>query len=257
MGLIQSESVQAENFNAYHSFKLGLEAGYYNNQDSNSIKNDGGIVGTFGEYKLHFSDSQILPDTLLIDANIKAGKVDSSLGGEFEDQKQLIAEIRANLGKEFNFSNSIFVTPYAGIGYRYQNTDPDEDDLLTTSGHYLQERESHYLYIPIGIKTTLIFLSDWSIGFTTEFDVFLTGTQESHFNNIEEDLTDGYGFRGSVAFTKKTAGLDLLIEPYARWWDIDNEENSMTAAACPPFCDTERESDNETYEVGLRIGFSL
>lgn len=265
VGLIQSTSVQAEHFNSFQSFKLGLEIGYLNYQEPGLTENDGVLGGAFGEYKLHFSDSLILPNTLIIDGNIKAGRTDysSNRRGELDDQDNLVAEIRANLGKEFYFLNSILITPYAGIGYRYQNNDPSANGSITTTGHFLDEQELHYLYLPIGIKTEFMFQSNWAVEFTTEFDIFLTGTQESHFrnvnsnlNDVENDLNDGYGVRGSIAFTKRTPGLELSIEPYARWWDVDNSKHA-TLACDTSFCSTGFELDNETYEVGLRLGLSL
>jgi hypothetical protein len=261
--LLQSTSVQAGNF--FQSFKFGLEAGYFNYQEPGLIESDGGLAGAFGEYKLHFSDSLILPDTLIIDGNIKAGRTDfTSYGrGELEDQDNFVSEIRANLGKEFNILNSVYIMPYAGIGYRYQNTDPSANGSITTTGHYLKEQEVHYLYLPLGIKTGVMLLSNWAVEVTAEFDVFLDGTQKSFFNNInthlddvEEDLSDGYGFRGSIAFIQRTPVFDLSIEPFIRWWDIDNSKN--TSVVCnTSFCARGFEPDNETYEVGVRFGFSF
>lgn len=138
-------------------------------------------------------------------------------------------------------------TIYAGIGYRYLN-----DDLSTHPAGF--ERESEYLYIPIGLRAIHETGGGWWQGHTVEFDWFLTGEQTSHLSDVgPPDITtrqkDGWGMRFSYVFQKKSEGTDLIIEPFFRFWHIERS----TVAFDPLLSIFGFEPENETTEFGVRV----
>ncbi len=172
-------------------------------------------------------------------------------------------EGRLLVGPDFVAENTMF-TVFTGIGYRYLH-----DDLRASAvqaGAY--ERESQYLYLPLGIDMITQLGSGWTLGATAELDIFLWGNQRSHitifygyvdYNNVfvitsTEDMLDsyqqrGYGLRGSVRLEKKGDKIDLIIEPFVRYWDINESDLWWNYN----FTSYIYEPTNSTIEAGVRI----
>ena len=254
--VIQSNPVQALNTDNKHSFKFGLEAGYFNYEEPGLMEEKGDLYGVFSEYRYGFrGEGWLVPDMVILDGNIKMGEVDySNYQGRGKDGvDDFIAEVRMILGKRYQLTNATLVTPYAGIGFRY--LDDAFDENIKATGRYGYERESHYWYVPLGIKSRTNFSSGWSIGATAEFDVFLGGYQKSHLSDagfgdpdIKNDQDDGYGVRGSLEFLKKINSFSFLLEPYARWWSIENSSPIYFNRG------VFLEPGNESIELGVRVG---
>ena len=179
--------------------------------------------------------------------------------------------VRLLTGPDFVTENTIF-TLFTGIGYRYLH-----DDLRTSSvdiagplfggGGY--ERESQYLYLPLGAQMTSQLGGGWFWGASAELDILIWGNQRSHIPIIlvEEDpdnpgtlipvvpaegwdFTDnyqprGYGLRGSVRLEKKGDTIDLIIEPFVRYWDINESDLDFSITGLEP--------TNSTLEAGVRV----
>ncbi|MCK5830812.1 MAG: hypothetical protein KAH20_10975 [Methylococcales bacterium] len=259
VAVIQSSPVQALNTDDMHLFKFGLEAGYFNYKEPGLMEEKGDLYGVFGEYRYCFKgEGWFVPDTVILDGNIKMGEVDySNYQGRGKDGiDDFIAEIRMVVGKRYQLTHDAFVTPYVGIGFRYLNDAFDEN--IKASGRYGYERESHYWYVPLGIKFRADFSSGWSIGTTAEYGFFLGGYQKSHLSDagfghpdIKNDQDKGYGARGSVEFLKKMHSFSFLLESYARWWSID--ESSSVFFNQGFFL----EPTNESLELGMRVGIEF
>jgi hypothetical protein len=150
-------------------------------------------------------------------------------------------EGRLLLGPDFLKENSVD-TLYFGLGYRYLNDDMSKQH---PAGY---ERESNYLYMPLGIETLNNLKNEWYLGLNAEFDLFLWGQQNSHLSDVgyvdvENEQDSGYGLRVSVRFLKKAEKTDFIIEPFVRYWDID--ESDVVLGAMEPA--------NETLEYGIRL----
>lgn len=219
------------------------------------MENEGGLYGAFGEYTLHVNDmNAFLPDAFMLESNIKGGSVDywSNGTGSRDGDGQFLAEARILLGKEFQAANAIKLTPFAGFGYRYLND--ENSNKRTTTGHYDYERESNYLYVPVGLKMNTELDKDWDLDMAAEYDVFIEGEQKSHFSDVRAYYPDisnqqhhGYGVRASIDLTKKANSVGFLVGTYMRWWDIGNSNVVLGGI----------EPKNETLEVGLRLGLTF
>jgi hypothetical protein len=84
------------------------------------------------------------------DAKFSYGQVDYQNSGTINNINDYIFEIRAVSGYDFKLTDSLVLTPYIGIGYRYLRDDMAGRISSTGAAGYL--RESNYYYSPIGIE---------------------------------------------------------------------------------------------------------
>jgi hypothetical protein len=134
---------------------------------------------------------------------------------------------------------------YFGLGYRYLN----DDSSFDSHGY---ERQSNYLYLPLGVKTYNELGDNWYLGLGGELDVLLIGLQISGIAESETDSSDvenwqwpGFGVRGSVELRHRTKSLDLAVAPFIQYWWIDNSQESASGVWCEP--------RNNTLEYGLSL----
>ena len=154
-------------------------------------------------------------------------------------------EGRLLLGADMLLGDSLN-TLYAGIGYRYLN----DDSSFDPAGY---ERESNYLYVPLGYQFDSSHKAGWSLGFGAEFDFFLIGEQKSYFskfgfNDVYNRQSSGYGYRASVRLQQKSKYTIFAIEPFYRYWDIDDSEVEYD-----PWGIGWIEPANETSEIGIQL----
>jgi hypothetical protein len=150
-------------------------------------------------------------------------------------------EGRLLLGPEWLIENTLD-TLYAGIGYRYLN----DDSSFHPAGY---ERESNYYYVPIGFQIDTGQQAGWSWAGGIEYDYFLWGLQRSHIfpTILENEQDSGYGYRASIKLQKKSKDVNFVIEPFFRYWDIDDSEIEYTIWGGG------LEPANETTEYGVQL----
>jgi hypothetical protein len=169
------------------------------------------------------------------------GRIDPETGEEYpltiKDIDDFAMEGRLLLGPEW-LSSNILSTLYAGIGYRYLNDDSSSDP-------YGYERESNYYYVPIGFEIDTNLQAGWSLAGGIEYDYFLWGLQRSHLGVIvENQQNSGYGYRAAIKLQKKSKDVNFVIEPFLRYWDIDDSEIEYGSLMEPA---------NETMEYGIQL----
>ncbi|GAI29356.1 unnamed protein product, partial [marine sediment metagenome] len=129
-----------------------------------------GSQGIFGSYTFYSKP------ILRIEGRYSWGKVDyegGTWGGtplRINNIDDYIWELRVLAGNDVELSEKSTIRVYTGIGYRYLN-----DDLSPFPGGY--ERESNYIYTPIGIETIPVLEKEFSLGMTLEYDYLWNGTQ--------------------------------------------------------------------------------
>jgi hypothetical protein len=113
--------------------------------------------------------------------------------------------------------------------------------------------------VPIGGEFS-VKANSWSFGFTLEYDYFLMGDQYSYlsdvdagFNILKNKQERGYGMRGSLKLVKKNSGIDFVIEPFGRYWNIKKStEEELTWYDMP--VGIGYEPRNNSKELGVRLG---
>jgi hypothetical protein len=208
-----------------HSWELRPEISFIEYEEPDVMQEKGFMYGIGGSYAYH--NNNIM---LKMDGRYSYGQVDYKNSGTMDNIDDYIIECRGLMGYDFSVAYIIIITPYAGFGYRYLND--DASGMISSTGAYGYERESNYFYSPIGVETNFLLINDWTLGINFEFDIFWKGKQKSHlgevagYEDIENDQDDGYGVRGSVKLQKSSGKVDYIIEPFFRYWNI--EESGAT-----------------------------
>jgi len=239
---------------ARHSWDIGPEISHIKYEEPGVMEQDGTMIGVGLSYTYHSGGAESVFEGISEerqsdggemfrgDIRFSSGQVDYD--GALQDGTLIqednvddnLFEIRGLMGVD-SFGVSSLSTLYIGLGYRYLNDDSSSD----ASGY---ERESNYLYMPVGVETSRAVDGGWVVGGTAEFDVFLWGHQTSDLRKfgegvIENDQHSGYGFRASLRFEKD----DFVIEPFIRYWNID--ESDVDHGWVEPA--------NETTEYGVKF----
>jgi hypothetical protein len=191
------------------------------------------------------------------DANVGYLDYKSSGSGRLNGIWNYKGELRALLGGDIvAVPSSFYISPFAGIGYRilFEN----QSGRTSTTGAVAYDRLSQYVYIPIGIATS-ISAGSWTLRPTLEYDFFVGGYQVSYLSQVgfNNDLTNrqtvGYGARASFFADTPTSWGRIGFGPFFRYWNIGQSRttpiivgNTFGVAFEPP---------NQTIEAGLALHF--
>lgn len=228
-------------------------------EPSLDMQESGMMWGVSGEY-IYRPDKFMLK----VDGRFSLGNVDyRSPSGEFDDIRDYNIETRFTFGYVLGTSDKASFTPFMGLGHRYLF------DELSSSGEGGYNRKSNYLYSPIGMETMFRLGGGWSIGVSGEYDLFWHGWQYSEFGDYEidpdflvlqdwvakNDQKGGWGARGSIRLIKNLGRIDFSVEPYFRYWDI---EDSDIFVLYFPYYEVYwlkgKEPANTSQEWGAKIG---
>lgn len=277
---ILSEIEELEKEGRAGHFELGPEIYYFRYKEPGVMKEDGMMCGLTGAYSWRNNFM------LKAEGRIAGSQVDykSEDTGTIDNIPDFSAEFRGLAGYDFKpsenyvlmpyFSEGVTLTPYFGIGYRYLNDDASGKVSSTNAGGY--ERESNYIYSPLGVEAVFKIQDGWSIGGSVEYDIFWSGKQKTHlsdvrcynpvwgyytFPDIENDQDKGYGIRGSAQLQKKGENLDFTIEPFIRYWNI-KKSKEVTASTISEnglwtITSISSEPKNNSIEIGVKfaVGF--
>ena len=192
--------------------------------------------------------------------------------------RDFVFELRGVAGKDY-WVKTFRISPYAGLGYRHlrQNNDKEVSDTFDLEG-LGYTRVSQYVYLPLGIDVKKALPARSAIGLNVEFDWFLYGEQRSQFGGYAEmegsgeirefselrnKQREGYGLRGSVRFEKSLGSVDLVLEPFIRYWDIEKSELAHFDVDETGTTDHDwvllgaNEPSNTTKEAGVRAGLQF
>jgi hypothetical protein len=225
-----------------HAFELAHEISYRIYKEPDVMKEKGMMYGLVGSYTYH---NKIM---LKVEGKGSWGKVDYSNSREIDNITDYMLEFRGLGGYDFFISKASIITPFVGIGYRHLNDD------------FFYERESNYLYSPIGIGFIAGLGKDWSLGGTGEYDLFWWGKQKSHrsdvlagLNDLENRQKKGYGLRGSITLEKKFKKVIFEGGPFIRYWKIKKSETETITYLGTPI-GVGWEPKNNSTEVGVMLG---
>jgi len=230
-----------------HECESGTEISHRKYEEPGVMEQKGIMYGILGSYT--YRDNFMLRAEGLY----SFGEVDYENSGTMDNIDDYVLEFRGVGGYDFPVSKDKVFTPYIGIGYRYLNNEFGPG-RYTSTGAAGYERESTYIYSPIGIEGIYALKNGWTLGITVEYDYFWKGTQKSHmgwvsgYYDIENDQERGYGLRGSVEFKKKGKKVDYVIEPFVRYWNIKDSEIITDPGGTPWI-----EPKNNTKEFGIKF----
>lgn len=250
-----------------HTFEVGTEISYIKYEEPSVMEQKGMMYGLVADYTYRgwLAPAPRDLDKFMFSLETKNswGSVDysSPISGTLDDIPDYMLEIRALLGYDFNVVNSSILTPYFGVGYRYLND--DSGSMIASGGGSGYERQANYFYVPIGAKFNANLNKSWSIGARAEYDIFCLGRQYSHledvfwgFNTLENKQGKGYGVRGSIKIAKKGERLNLVIEPFVRYWNIKQSKDAIITLFGVPW-GIGWEPKNNSLECGGRFALEF
>ncbi|NJB67998.1 hypothetical protein GGQ74_001671 [Desulfobaculum xiamenense] len=171
------------------------------------------------------------------------------------DTEDSLFQLRALVGYDIDRGDWA-LTPFIGIGYRYWF-----DDIEGSGGY---EREIRQLYSPVGAELAFV-RGKWRFGLCGEYDIFWGGRVKSRLSQAvsglddarnDQDMFDGYGLRGAVFVAYTFDGFGVVVEPYIRYWDIDESDSDEVSLGGAPYSTVvEPENTTRVYGVAVRVSF--
>jgi hypothetical protein len=238
-----------------HTWEIGPEISFIEYNEPDLMKEKGMMIGIGAAYIYH---NGVM---IKFAGRYSYGLVDYQNSGTINNIDDIIFEIKGLAGYDVRASNTVTITPFIGLGYRYLEDDASGKISSTGAGGYL--RESNYYYSPIGIEVVNVIDGDWSAGVMLEYDYFWKGKQKSYlsnvdsgYNTVESKQNSGYGVKGSINIKKQTNRVFYVIEPFIRYWNIDKSDvQNLTYYGT--VIGTGWEPKNESTEIGVKfmIGF--
>ena len=248
-----------------HEGGLSFELSNIYYDEPGFMRNKGFMWGASGDYTYRPNNLRFK-----LDSRFSFGNVDywSDGTGTAEDFRDYNFETRFSFGFDFGTtSKTAFFSPYTGLGYRYLFDGSEGRE--TSSGARGYDRKSNYLYSPLGIEAMFRLKGGWSLGLTGEYDHFWHGWQYSELGYYQlvpllievpdyvakDDQEKGWGARTSLSIIRNLGRVDLLIEPYIRYWDIEDSDGfKLYVIGYPDYPFGGREPANSTTEWGTKLG---
>lgn len=262
-----------------HWFEVSYENSDYTYREphmANTMSLKGRLQGVNAKYTYKGVLSDVLKDSdssfLTLDFRYMGGSVDydgymqSGTGDAYpishSDIGDYYLEGRFLLGQIFQATDSLAFWPYFGLGYRFL-----KDHLDKFAGGY--QRESTYIYMPLGLDVKYEFVPSWTVGLGGEFDWLIKGRQMSRMSALEAELitggkirlddtanrqTQGYGLRFSARLQKDFEHFGVFAEPFWRYWHVQNSEEEFLTAGGFQTGMVVVEPFNTTKEYGLKVG---
>ncbi len=234
------------------SWEIGPDAYYFQYKEPGVMKETGYFYGvqaayTYREWVPMFpTDDAELKWMFRAEGRYDWGVVDydgALMDGTpytYDNIRDTTGEFRLLLGPDFPKA-TVVDTMYIGLGFRFLDDSKSGDP----AGY---DRQSHYLYVPVGFKTLRNFAGNWLISANAEFDLLLAGRQSTELGGtiLHNNQNNGYGLRGSVGFEYTGKNTDVSIEPFVRYWNIAKSEEDAYGGYEPK---------NNTTEIGLDFIF--
>ena len=227
-------------------WEAGGQVASYRYEEPNFMKLTGGRIGGVGAYTFT-APSRVYTR---IDLRVSYGLLDyESVGtGTQDNVPDFITEARVVVGWDWLAGESVAVSPYAGLGYRYLYNDLTG---YSSTGAVGYERISQYLYVPLGITLRFRAAARLVIAPTLEYDLFLRGWQDSYlsdtglgYSDAENKQSEGYGYRAYLMFETRRWALG----PYMHYWKIKASDVVQIAPGTFAF-----EPENTTREYGVEF----
>lgn len=204
-------------------WEIAPEVSYFQYKEPGIMTDKGLLYGVAGAYT-HCYDERLWR----IEGEFAFGLVDyeGSLSDgtpyTMENSHDYLWNLRLLLGRQWE-AEDWGHRFYLGVGYRGLNDDSTQDP----AGY---DRQSNYIYLPLGLKTYHNLADHWQVGLGGEFDVLLVGLQISGYAEDGGLITNvqwpGFGARASVELRHRAPSVDLALAPFIQYWWVDESTTS-------------------------------
>lgn len=243
------------------SVELGAQLGYYHYNEPDLGVTIGGanfgatadLFGAFGHQWFGHAEGRFA-----------GGSFDYSGSGTQSGEPNYMAEVRLMAGRDFVYKN-FAISPYVGLGYRYLY---DDGRGTSSTGAIGYQRESHYLFVPIGLTPRFGLNNGAQLRFNMEYDPLIGGWQNSDLSdynpmldNMSNVQSSGYGLRGNIAYQT----YRWSFGPYFNYWNINQSKTSCITYQGQCFILEDNngnlsvpegdEPHNQTTEYGVQVSY--
>jgi len=238
-----------------HDFSLAAVISYFDyEEDSIDVSIEGPMAGIAARYDFHSDMSRWM---FGLQAELDYGSLDYDGATQSgiplsEDSDDTLFETRALAGLDFEPGTDWLLTPFMGLGFRYWYND------VSGAGSYT--REVSYLYLPLGMEVTRRLGAGWRLRLAAEGDVLLKGWVYSELSDVDSGLDDttnttdfGDGWGARVSLEARTRHFS--IEPYFRYWDIDESDTDALTYYGYPTGILVFEPANTTTVFGIQAAY--
>lgn len=248
-----------------HSWGIGTEVSNIKYTEPDIMSERGVMYGVDAFYNYYGELSTDNPELnkwmIRAEGRASMGQVDYKNSGDIDSIDDYILEFRSLGGYGLEVSESVAIIPYIGVGYRYLND--GMGGHVSSNGSLGYDRESNYLYAPIGAEAILDLKNSWNVGLSAEYDLFMWGRQISHLSQTRNDFNDpenhqksGFGLRSALRVEKKGEAMDFMIEAFIRYWSIKrSQEADLTWQG--RVIGTTTEPKNRSTEYGLKLALKF
>jgi len=203
-------------------WEVGGQVSKYHYEEPDFMKLTGDRVGAVGAYT--FTSPNRVYNRIDLRASYGRLEYESVGTGTATDVPDWIIEARAVIGRDYLMGESIALSPYIGLGYRYLYNDLRG---YSSTGAVGYRRYSNYVYMPLGLTVRLRTGERWVVAPTVEYDAFLGGRQYSKltdtgigFSDASNRQKDGRGYRGYLMFESG----HWAFGPWLNYWKIKDSD---------------------------------
>lgn len=264
-----------------HSFQVGYEKYDYTYQETvggrDFMSNKGDYNGYSFDYAYRVDDDTMIVDEFRLQTRFATGDVVYRADAfEYDSLEDYMFEVRGLAAKNIQLNKQVKLVPYFGLGIRYLNNGLEAIPArMDGADEYLSgyNRESQYVYLPVGGDLKLDLPAGWHVALNLEYDHLLRGRQQSHledsraldgtdygYENLVNSQNKGYGARASLKLAKNiTKNFNIYVEPFVRYWSIEDSDIQWVQQNGSLICEGNvcaagQEPSNTTKEVGVKIG---
>lgn len=238
-------------------FEIGPELYYYWYREPNFVTQHGPFAGVNASYT--FKPGNLF---LTLGGDAAIGVIDyKSASGRLNGIGNYKAEPRVLVGADQPLFQTLYVSPYTGLGYRllYES----QSGRTTDRNFAAYDRLSQYFYVPLGLRFSMR-VGDWVLRPSAEYDWFIRGIQESYISGLaaapgivaQGDATNrqnsGYGARAELLVDAPQSWGRLSFGPFIRWWVV-GASRPTTVAATGGAVIIATEPHNNTLEAGATV----
>jgi hypothetical protein len=227
-------------------WEVGGQISRYHYEEPDFMKLTGDQIGAVGAYT--FTNPNRVYSR--IDLRAAYGSLKYQGSGTLDNVPDWIFEARAVVGKDFLASDSVALSPYIGLGYRYLYNDLRG---YSSTGAVGYQRVSQYLYVPVGLTARFRTGERWVVAPMVEYDAFLGGRQYSQLSDTGIGYSDasnrqhnGYGYRASLMLESGR----WAFGPWLQYWNIKDSDTVPIGLGY-----TAMEPANWTREYGVEVRY--
>ncbi len=227
-------------------WEVGGQIAKYHYEEPGLMDLKGNRVGAVGAYTFT-SPNRVYSR---IDLRSSYGLLKYQGSGTMDDVPDWIFETRAVIGRDYLAGDNAALSPYIGLGYRYLYNDLRG---YSSTGHVGYQRVSQYLYVPVGLTARFRTGERWVVAPTVEYDVFLSGRQDSQLSDTGIGYSDasntqkhGYGYRAYLMLENG----HWAFGPWLHYWNIKDSDTVDIGLGKSAY-----EPANWTREYGVEVRY--